>query len=436
MINKAVIFLIEVVICAVAAFGQSYQGTWTMISGTTKLTLVLKQGAAEQVTGSLSSSTGAVFQLNGQVKEGIVMGTCQGQAGSSQFEASFEGSILILTLVEVGATGEVTSRSLQFTRAGGGSSVSAELGLPTAPAGTAAPKAGATSPKPASPQPNAPAAPALQPPMGAGSPVSYPEMGISFTTPAGWVAQKQGDAIYLTSTSYKGFIFIQRHAYNSLEQMAKEANQGIVDEARATRLMPASQFQAFGKNGLAVEFSGTVQGRQARSYAIGLISPGGGGVTIMAATEAPSYTDAYPGFVRAIAVGITFVSAAPSAGNQAVGALNSDLMSYFAGEWYSYTSGSTIYGGAGTERKMTLCPNGLYRDSSEFSASGGDWGRASQQAGRGRWAIQGDKLHGVIMVRYPNGQSRQIDYQKNSKAGKIFDFDGIMFVFAGEADCR
>ncbi len=434
MHRKAVIFLFGTLVgagvLASTAFGQTYQGTWVMTSGTTKLTLMIGQGTGNQVSGTLSSSTGAVFHLNGRIEEGVVVGTCQGQAGSSHFEASLEGSLLILTLIEVGATGETTSRSLEFTRAAGGTSPSAALGLPPAQPGSATPKARA----PSSLAPPHPAAP--QPPRGAGSPVSAPEMGISFTAPAGWGSQKQGDAMFLTSTTHKGFILIQRHAYDSIERMANDARQGIVDEAAGIRLIPASQFQAFGRNGLAAEFSGMVQGRQARTYAVGLIAPGGGGVTIMAAVEAQSYTDAYSGFARSIAESLTFISAESSAGRQAGGPANTDLMGYFAGEWYSYTSGSTIYGSAGTERKMTLCPNGLYRDSSEFSASGGDWGGASEQARWGRWTIQGNSLQGVIMVRYPNGQSRRITYQKNSRGGKIFDFDGIMFVFAGEAACR
>jgi hypothetical protein len=436
MVKRTAILVVGAAVFAGVAFGQNFQGSWTMTSGTTKLTLVLNQGAGGQVTGTLSSSTGAVFQLNGRVEEDVVMGSCQGQAGSSQFEASLEGSLLILTLIETGATGEATSRSLEFTRAAGGASPSAALGLPPAQAGTATPKARVPGRTPASPQAAAPAQAAPQPMGGAGSPASDPEMGISFTMPAGWNGQKQGDVMFLTSTTYKGFIIIQRHEYGSVEQMASDARQGIIDEAAGMRLMPASQFQAFGKNGLAGEFSGMVQGRQARTYAIGLIAPGGGGVTIMAATESASYTEAYPGFVRAIAGGLTFSAGAPAAGNQSGGPASAGLMQYFAGEWYSYSSGSTIYGGAGTERKMTLCPNGLYRDSSEFSASGGDWGAASQQAGWGRWTIQGNQLQGVIMVRYPNGQSRQIRYEKNSRGGKIFDFDGIMFAFAGEAACR
>ncbi len=432
MLNKTAIFIIVGAIFAGAAFGQNYWGTWTMTSGATKLTLVMNRSSSGQVTGTLSSNTGAVFQLNGSINDGVLTGTCQGKAGSSQFEASLEGSRLILTLIESGATGAVTSRSLEFTRNAGESSISAELGLPPAQPGKTTPKAQAPGSKPASPQPPVPHAPL---PRSAGNPVSYPEMGIAFTSPAGWNAQHQGDTIYLTSTIHKGFILIQRHTYNGLEQMAGEARQGIVDEASAIRLMPSSQFQTIEKNGLAVEFSGEVQGRQARAYAIGLLSPAGGGITILAATEAPTYTDQYPGFVREIAAGLTFISPESKAGNSAGGSSNTDLMRYFAGQWYSYTSGSTIYGSAGTERKMTLCPNGLYRDSSEFSASGEEWGRAQAQAGWGRWAILGDKSQGVINVTSPNGRSKRIPYRVVSKEEQTINFDGIVFVFAGKASC-
>jgi hypothetical protein len=118
------------------------------------------------------------------------------------------------------------------------------------------------------------------------------------------------------------------------------------------------------------------------------------------------------------------------------GATDSSLMTYFAGEYYSYSSGSTIYGGAGTERKVTLCPDGLYRDSSESSASGGDWGAASQQGGSARWAIQGDKSQGVIVVTYANGQTKRFNYRVLSKEEQTVSFDGVKFAFAGAPKCR
>jgi hypothetical protein len=46
-------------------------------------------------------------------------------------------------------------------------------------------------------------------------------------------------------------------------------------------------------------------------------------------------------------------------------------MGYFSGRYDSYSNGSTIYGSAGTERTVTLCPDGRYLDSyDEFSTSG------------------------------------------------------------------
>jgi hypothetical protein len=416
MLRKTALAIIGTALFTGLVFGQNQWGTWTLTAGTTKLTLVLNQGTSGQVTGTLTSTTGTRFDLNGNVQESVITGTCKGQAGNSQFKSFLQGSDLIFTLIETDANGQGTARSLRFVRATSGSSTLDALGLPPSQTEAAAP----TTP---------------QTPSAAGSATRHPEMGIAFTTPAGWIVQKKDDAILLGSTTHKGFILIRRHEYKNIEQMASEARQGIIDETAGMRLMPSSQFQAFGKNGLAVEFSGTIQGREAKTYAIGLIASEGGGVTIMAAVETASYTEAYPGFVRAIAGGLTFISAEPSAGTQAGDSSDADLKAYFTGEWYSYTSGSTIYGSAGTERKMTLCANGLYRDSSEFSASGRDWGTASEQAGWGRWVIRGNRTQGVIVVRYSNGKTRQITYQKNPKSGKIYNFDGIMFVYAGEPKC-
>jgi hypothetical protein len=161
----------------------------------------------------------------------------------------------------------------------------------------------------------------------------------------------------------------------------------------------------------------------------------------MAATEAASYSSDYSDFVLAIAGSLSFLpggaSGGPSMpGPQGNGGGDMDLQKYFAGEWYSYSSGSTISGGAGTERTMTLCPDGLFRDSSEFSASGGGWGAANAQGGWGRWTIQGDKTQGVIFVTYPNGQTKRVPYRVVSKEEQTISFDGVTYAFAGAPKCR
>jgi hypothetical protein len=249
-----------------AASAQSFRGTYTLTSGGVTLTLSLDQGSGGRVTGTLSSTKGTSFRLEGEIEDGIASGTCSGGAGQSMFEAEFEGSKLIFTLTEIGAGRAASSRSLEFTR--------------TSQAGA----------KPA-------------PPATKGQPVSKP-------TPP-----------------------------------------------------PAS--------------------------------------------SAPS-TQTDTGLLR-----------------------------YFAGEYYSYSGGSTIYGGAGTERTVTLCPDGTYRDSYEFSASGtGQWGGASSRRGTARWSMQGDKNRGVITITYPNGQTKRISLQVVSKSEGILLIDGIKFAFAGAPKCR
>jgi hypothetical protein len=260
------------ILTAALVFGQNYRGTYTMTSGNVTLTLTLDQDAAGRITGSLASTKGTRFRIEGAVTEGVAQGTCAGDAGQSYFEAEFEENKLIFTLVEVSANGEGSSRSLEFTRAKGAGAKE----VPVSPA----------------PAEERKARPPLQEPQ----------------------------------------------------------------------------------------------------------------------TAAPS----------------------PMAAQS-----DNELMRYFAGDYYSYSSGSTIYGGAGTERTVTLCPDGLYRDSYEFSASGtGSWGGANSQRGAARWSIQGDKNRGVITVTYGSGQTKRIPYQVVSKDEGAILFDGIKFAFAGAPKCR
>jgi hypothetical protein len=111
-----------------------------------------------------------------------------------------------------------------------------------------------------------------------------------------------------------------------------------------------------------------------------------------------------------------------------------DLVRYFAGEYYSFTSGGTMYGSSGTERTLTLCPDGSYRDSYESGAYGGGWGSAAQRAGAGRWSMQGDRQRGVLRLVSPGGAVRQVQYQVVRKG--TFLLDGVTFAYSGEPKCR
>jgi len=402
-------------------YAQDFTGTYVSKSGGVTYTLVLRQDGQGRISGTLSGTNGKQCHISAALEEDIAVGLCEGDI-RAQFEAELEGNTLLWAMFELGADGNPDfsrETNLDFARQS-----------TKAPAGQAE-RQSSVPPAPRAPQPAAPTPPAAKTPANA---ITDPQMNISFTPPQGWKASKQEDVYLLGSDQYKGFIVIMPHIYSSLDQMNSEAQEGIVDEGNGVQLMPASGFKSFGKNGLSAEFSGIVQGREAKAYAIGLISPhGGGGVTIMAAVESGSYTGAYPKFVESLATSLTFIK--PQAGAAPQGDMS--LMQYFAGKYYSYTSGSTIYGSAGTERRVMLCPNGLFYDSSEFSASGQgevNWGGAQSSSGAARWSIRGNKSQGTITIIRPNGRSEEIPYQVESRG--IIYFNGIKFAFEGAAECR
>jgi len=401
----------------VSLAGQGFTGKYVLSEKGVIVTLVLQQDAQGVITGNLSSTKGTSFRIEGQIEEDIAVGLCHGEGGAVYFEAELEGNSLLFSMInldENSAPDAESAKQLRFTR-----QATAAQGFGTETSEEKPGGRGASQPA----SPPRPAKTAGKPARPAEAVRDSP-MGISFSPPPGWKAQKQGNGFILGSDTDKGFILIMEHAYTSLDQMNEEASQGLIDEANGIELVPSSVSEPFQKNGLAAEFQGVVQGKMAKAYALGLLSPHGGGVTILAAVEEASYTEAYPRFVREIASSLAF--SAPQT--------DSSLMRYFAGKYYSYSGGSTITGSAGTERQVMLCPNGRYFDSSEFSASGQGWGGAQQANNAARWKIQGNKSQGTITIVFPGGETRSVRYQVTGEEGVII-FDGVKFAYAGAPEC-
>jgi hypothetical protein len=119
--------------------------------------------------------------------------------------------------------------------------------------------------------------------------------------------------------------------------------------------------------------------------------------------------------------------AAPSFDN------DQSLMEYFRGMYYSFNS---VGGGqtGGTERKVSLCPDGSYFSSSESGYSGDGWGSASSGGGRGTWRITGSKTSGTIVMTDANGKSTTYKYEVCGDG--CINFGNTRFAYAGNPECR
>ncbi|MBN1847399.1 MAG: hypothetical protein JW932_02310 [Deltaproteobacteria bacterium] len=114
---------------------------------------------------------------------------------------------------------------------------------------------------------------------------------------------------------------------------------------------------------------------------------------------------------------------------------SNELARQIAGIWWGYTGS--------TERKIGLCPGGIYHDYTESSYSGGSsdslgnpsmsWGAAGQSGGAGTWRIQGDYQQGLIFVQYNNGNQTTIQYQQCGETGCLL-FNGNKLCRAGRCE--
>jgi hypothetical protein len=122
-----------------------------------------------------------------------------------------------------------------------------------------------------------------------------------------------------------------------------------------------------------------------------------------------------------------------NAGENTTGGGDPDLMTHFAGTWWSATKN--------TETHVTLTPDGLYFENYESSYSGtttdqyGDadmsWGTANQQNAQGTWSVQGTREQGTITILLQNGNHREINYRVHVENGQVYwkeyFFDGDLY---------
>ena len=249
--------------------------------------------------------------------------------------------------------------------------------------------------------------------------------GIRFRVPKGWIAQKNEAGYVFGSKTEKGIMLMVPHEFNSLDVMRQEARNGIIDEGTALSLQGA--LTPFGKNGLAAKYSGTMQGQQATTYGIGLLSPFGGGVTILIAVETASYSNKYQKVAEALAKSVQFFKPeVPPVADEWKQRLNNSRLTYM----WSYYSGTSVdgsYAGGSQRTQIDLCAQGYFRysDSNQMSIDGG-YGSgynvsgydAGRDKGQGSWEVVGRGEQAVLLLKFNDG--RVFEYTLGLEDGKTY----------------
>ncbi len=412
---------------------QNFSGTYVLRTQDATITLTLNQDAQGNITGSLTGGTGVRYEVQGIVQAGAAVGSCSDRQGGVFFEARFHGDQLLFAMIEpcVNNMPDYSkARQLTFTRKEGVTPGQQEAqAFPGQQGGqfhgtvTGSPGMGSFSTL-------------------SGDEVSDPQWGFKFSLPKGWKVEKEPKGAILGHDTIPGVIWVFPHSASSFQEVQMQMQSGLDEDNVQLRL--ASQLQSLGNNAIAGIFSGVYQNQQVKARGIGTYSPNGGGAYIVAVTLPNTFGADLANAADAIAKSMRYFKAQASGGPGGIGGGmtssgpgNQSLMRQMAGVYYSFSSAGLSYSG-GTERRVTLCPDGTYYSGTESSYSAGAgtgdaWGAASQRSGRGTWRVQGNVNEGILTTIAPNGEATEYRYQRCG--GDCIYFGNTKFAVAGPANC-
>lgn len=260
--------------------------------------------------------------------------------------------------------------------------------------------------------------------------INEPYLGISFTVPDTWAAYKTEIGYFIVSETEKGFVLIMQHGYNSNQELRNAAMEGIADES-GTFLQPAENPEQYGTSGLSVNLNGYVEWQEAKAYAIALISPHGGGVTILTAVEPQTFSQSYINLVKSIAEGVQFTKPEiPPVVEQWKNSLTGMRLTYM----HTYSSGTS--GGFSDKIVIDLCPNGTFSYSSSHNLSvdtGGAFGyNHGRDGGAGGWDIISMNGQPALQLSFHDGNIQQ---HMISLQGESFYLDNRRYFRTNDAQC-
>lgn len=262
--------------------------------------------------------------------------------------------------------------------------------------------------------------------------VSDSKRGLEFVLPNGWVGQQTHEGYAFQSAAMPGVLLVLYHDYDDVNTLSESAIEGLEDD-EGTSLAVDGDIASYGKNGIQTMFAGTVQWQPAKAYAIGLVSPHGGGISIIVAASTDAYTAEHKRAVEALAASVVFSK--PNIGpvvQQWKGLLTGMKLTYMN----SYNSGS---GGGGYSDKevIDLCPDGSFgfysSSSTVVNADGAGAYSGGQSGGAGQWNISSSMGKAQLVLEFNSGETSSYTLEYNDD--KLF-LNGYRYFRTNDAACN
>jgi hypothetical protein len=354
------------------------------------LTLVLQSTGEGEYRGE-AEEDGVRFSVQARSSGSMLEGSYSFFGMRSPFRATLEGPHRMVveadgeryTLLRAGGRGETEGGGGAAT--GGGSAAAATTTATTATSAVDTPQG---------------------PP--ASNEIDDPRWGLRFRIPPGWeLGQQEEGSWVLVSATVPGALVVSELEVHSLDELRRVVAGEIVDQG--IRLTPGGGSEPVGSAGLGVEVTGTLGDAPVQGYAVGVVSPHGPGLTILAVTEPGRYEPAHREAARLLGESVVF--RAPAVAGGALGEPVGEN-----GWWHAQLAGQrlvrlgrsgTTGGGSQNRTTVTLCRDGrggyLYTYSMAMDV-GGVFGNSSQRdEGEGRWEVVVRGGQPLLVMRFHDG---------------------------------
>ncbi len=382
----------------------NYTGTYILSLDQVKLTLRIFQDSGGIISGTLESTTGTQYTLQGEAKEGMIYGVCFDTQSSAYFEAYLENGQLALVLIEFDQNNipdQSTARYLSFIRQSENVTASNRDNQQI--------KQSPDQSKNIDPVQNDNLQQSEISIIKGTASISPDETGdlswgFKFPNPDGWTVRKTSEAILMGHNSIPGLILILPHMVNTIQELEKELYSGLQESEISLNL--SGNLQSISQNISAGDYTGTLEGQQVKARGIGTVSPFGGGAYIIAITTPDQYGTEIRNSAESISRSMQYFK--PD---------NDDLFKHFVGKWRHFTTNTATW--------IYLYPNGIYSSQYESSyygdlSGGGNWSAMGQDQSAGRWTVKGNKEQGQIIIKLNNGNEIIYNYRVHEENGEKY----------------
>ncbi len=370
---------------------QQFDGNYKYEGGNANLKLKLQQSNTK-LTGTLSSSTGTVFEIQGETENNVAHGMCRNAKGKSFFEAYLDEGVLTFSLIESDANNMPnyeTAQYIVFSKTTNSSYPQIQK-----------PKTNFQRPTEKT-QSSTNSKHNIASNSIKSNEIGDPSWGFKLIPPQGWVSQKSAEYIILGHNTIAGMIIIFPHQSKTLQIMQAEMSEGIHEEGNNLNVTQGT-LKSAGNQIISANYTGFMEGSQVKGTGFGLLSPYGGGAYVLAISTPEAFGNELVKAAKQSVKNISFFKQK----------VDLELVKLFAGRWTSMTKNTTT--------SFCLCEDGSFNENSESSYSGsnansvgGVWGIANNSQSSGRWTIKGNKMEGQFIITLQNGNTAIYNYVRN-----------------------